>query len=320
MCPGGRLQKEIEPDKWKMPYSCGLRGGPAFSPPSGLFHLDVQEVDSFLTRLRDAERGYLKMKLGLISQKTLAGKILRAPLGLVPRDAKLRILQGKLRGKKWIAGSFFPGCWLGTYEHEKQILFERLVRSGDVVFDIGAHVGFFTLLASVLVGPGGRVIAFEPLPRNLHYLKEHLRLNAIANAEVIEAAVANESGVVSVDQGPEALRGSFARIASLGLRGSPDTLVDARAVSLDEEIGMGALPLPQHMKIDVEGGEMLVLSGAKSALAVARPTLFLSTHGPDVHQQCCALLSSLGYELSPIIGRSLEDTHEILARHRQASA
>lgn len=264
--------------------------------------------------------GRFKMKLGLISQKTLAGKILRAPFGLIPPDAKLPILQGKLRGKKWIAGSFFPGCWLGTYEHEKQILFEQLVRSGSVVFDIGAHVGFFTLLASVLVGPGGRVFAFEPLPRNLHYLKEHLQLNAIANAEVIEAAVADTGGVVTFDQGPEGLRGSFARIAALGLRGSPEAIINVKTLSLDEEMVKGALPLPHHMKIDVEGGELLVLSGARSLLSEARPTLFLSTHGNAVRQQCCALLWSLGYELSPIIGRSLEDTNEILARHRQPIA
>ena len=59
-----------------------------------------------------------------------------------------------------------------------------------VVFDIGANTGFYTLLASVLVGPQGRVFAFEPVPLNLRYLNEHLRLNNIKNVSVIDAAVA----------------------------------------------------------------------------------------------------------------------------------
>lgn len=62
------------------------------------------------------------------------------------------VLQGSLRGRKWIVGSSNHGCWLGSYEWKKQRLFTRTVSSGDVVFDIGAHVGFYTLLASVLVG------------------------------------------------------------------------------------------------------------------------------------------------------------------------
>jgi predicted methyltransferase len=91
------------------------------------------------------------------------------------------ILQGKLRGKKWSVGSCSHGCWLGRYEYKKRIIFENTVRQGNTVLDIGAYVGFYTVLASILVGPTGKVHAFEPLPRNLEYIKEHLRLNNITN-------------------------------------------------------------------------------------------------------------------------------------------
>lgn len=104
---------------------------------------------------------------------------------IIPKQAIVPILQGKLRGKRWIVCSYGPSCWLGIYEYEKRVLFEKLVKRGDIVFDIGAHVGFYTLLASELVGKNGKVLAFEPLPRNLSYLKRHLKLNNCQNVEIL---------------------------------------------------------------------------------------------------------------------------------------
>src|SRR5262245_8579614 len=135
------------------------------------------------------------MNPSAISIDTPVGKLLRLPLRLIPGRAVLPILQGPLRGKKWIAGASDNGCWLGSYEYQKQRLFAKSVSPGDVVFDVGAHVGFYTLLASVLVGKRGRVIAFEPVPANLEYLRHHIRLNRIDNVEIIEAAVSDTDGV-----------------------------------------------------------------------------------------------------------------------------
>mgnify|MGYP000283421812 CR=1 FL=1 len=86
-----------------------------------------------------------------------------------------------------------------------------------------------------------------------------------------------------------------------------------KTAGLDEEVARGARPIPHYMKIDVEGAEMLVLSGAKSILASAQPTVFLATHGVSLHQRCSEFLKSLGYELRPVVGSDLEDTDEILA-------
>ncbi len=119
------------------------------------------------------------------------------PLRLVPSSAVLPILQGRLRGKRWIVGSHTHGCWLGSYEFLKQKRFAQTVRDGMVVYDIGAHVGFYTLLAAECVGAKGEVVAFEPLPRNLRLLRQHLALNGYANVSVIEAAVADASGTAT---------------------------------------------------------------------------------------------------------------------------
>jgi len=149
-----------------------------------------------------------------ISDKTAFGKALRFPLRILPQDARVVILQGKLKGYRWISGSSNHGCWLGSYECGKRKAFERVVERGTVVFDIGAHVGFYTLLAAALVGPQGTVIAFEPLPRNLRYLRSHIALNRVANVSVVEAAVADTGGTACFEEG------SGHSVGHIGVEGS----------------------------------------------------------------------------------------------------
>jgi hypothetical protein len=92
-----------------------------------------------------------------ISSETFIGKMLRVPLRLIPRTLVLPILQGALRGKKWTAGSATHGCWLGSYEYHKQKALQQRLKAGEVVYDIGANVGFYSLLSSVLVGNRARL-------------------------------------------------------------------------------------------------------------------------------------------------------------------
>jgi FkbM family methyltransferase len=243
------------------------------------------------------------MNFSGISNRTLPGKLLRLPLRFIPAEMKLPIMQGRLKGKKWIVGSSDHGCWIGSYEYEKRLLFEKMVRPGSVVFDIGAHVGFYTLLASTLVGPLGKVFAFEPVPENLCFLKEHLRLNRVINVAVIEKAVSDRSGVAAFADGPSRAMG---HLAAQGRRQVP-------TVSLDELVAAGEIPLPDYIKIDVENADWLVLSGARSLLECAHPVIFLATDIYVSQQQSFQLLTSLGYQLQPIDGKSLEQSQEVLA-------
>ncbi|MGH9419338.1 MAG: FkbM family methyltransferase, partial [Thermoanaerobaculia bacterium] len=130
----------------------------------------------------------------MIRLRQLIGKMIRLPLRLVPRNAVVRIRSGELRGWRWIAGSSTHGCWLGTYEQHVQALFRKALRSGSVVLDVGANVGFFTLLASKLVGSSGHVYAFEPFPRNLYFLERHIHMNGLSNVTVQSIAITSQSG------------------------------------------------------------------------------------------------------------------------------
>lgn len=239
------------------------------------------------------------MNISAISYKSILGRLIRAPLRLLPKEAQIPILQGPLRGKKWIVGASNHGCWIGSFEYDKQHTFAHTIRPGSVVFDIGAQAGFYTLLSSVLVKNTGRVIAFEPLPRNVLLLREHIRLNDIKNAQVFPVAVADYSGTTTFAEGASVSQGY---ISSHG-----DLIV--HVVSLDELVAEQAIPLPNYIKIDVEGAEMLVLTGAQKTLSQAQPTIFLATHGRDIHQQCCTFLEEIGYELSALDGGDVMSTN-----------
>ena len=91
--------------------------------------------------------------------------------------------------------------------------------------------------------------------------------------------------------------------------------LQVNTVALDEMISRGELPTPDYMKIDIEGAELLALSGAKSMLAQSHPTIFLATHGSSIHQECCRLLESIDYKLQPIDAINLEQCQEILAAY-----
>ena len=244
------------------------------------------------------------MKFSWIPFATLIGKFLKM---ILPSNMIVPILQGRLRGKKWIISSSNIECALGSYEYEKRILFEKNVSKSSVVYDIGAHVGFYTLLASDLVGKNGKVIAFEPVPQNLKYLKKHLEINRCTNVIVIEAAVSDKSGISFFDEGPN---------SSVGHLSEDNSSLTVETVSIDELIMRGEIPPPNYVKIDIEGAELLALKGAKSTFRTYSPNIFLATHSHRVHNvhiDCINYLASLGYKLKPLQGNDLYTTREIFA-------
>ncbi|UBF28987.1 FkbM family methyltransferase [Kovacikia minuta CCNUW1] len=245
------------------------------------------------------------MNFSGISNRSIVGKLLRAPLQFIPSTLQIPILQGQLRGKRWIVGSSQHGCWLGSYEYDKQRLLQQIITPGSTLFDLGAHVGFHTLLAAELVGSSGKVIAFEPMPNNLVYLREHLRLNRITNVTVIAAAVSDHTGTATFELNNSSFKGHLSTQGTLPVK----------TVSLDDLIAKGEIPIPDCLKIDVEGAEMSVFRGAIHLLKEAHPTLILATHGDEIQKQCREFLTSLGYQIQPIGEKSLENADELLVRY-----
>jgi len=244
------------------------------------------------------------MNFSKINYRSFWGRLLRLPLRLLPKKITMPIIQGRLKGKKWVVGAGEHGYWLGSYELNKRLAFEREIPAGAVIYDIGANVGYFSLLAAVLVGPEGCVYAFEPLPRNVEFLRKHIKLNKLDTIEVVEAAVSDHSGEASFDLGASSAMGHLASSGG----------ITVRLVTLDQMLLAGELLPPDYMKVDVEGAEYDVLNGARGLLEKFHPTLFLDTHQREAHHLTITLLEELGYEFTILDGKSLAETKELIAR------
>ncbi len=216
------------------------------------------------------------------------GRLARWPLKAIPKKMVMPILSGRNRGLWWISGSFVHGCWLGWYEKPCVEFVATLIRPGMVAFDVGANVGFYTLLLAQGVGPEGRVIAFEPDPANVAYLKKHLSLNKIDNVEIVEAAVSDKEGT--------AYFSGTGAMGKLSHAGAP-----IQSVQLDN------FSRPDFIKMDIEGGETAALRGSAKILAERHAVWFIALHG-----LACAetprLLTSQNYTLDWVT------TDEICAR------
>ena len=208
------------------------------------------------------------------------------------RDAVLPIVAGPLRGSRWMLAtrsSFF----LGRYEPEQTALFQQHVRPGDVVYDIGAHFGYYTLLASRQVGSRGSVICFEPSPSNLHKLRRHIEANTLTNVRIVELAVSDREGTAHFETRTGSGVGHLSETGPLEVR---TTRLDSLAAEL---------PAPNVMKIDVEGAEVAVLHGAADTLRRSRPKLFLSVHSEELKRTCKEILANLNYEIREILDMEL---------------
>ena len=244
------------------------------------------------------------MNFSKINYRSFLGKLLRLPLRLLPKTMPMPILQGKLRGKKWIVGSGEHGYWLGSYEMGKRLAFEKEITPDSVIYDIGANVGFYSLLAAELAGTNGHVYAFEPLPRNIEYLSQHAQINHYETIKIIEAAVSDHEGEAYFDLGASTAMGYLAQAGELKVK----------VVCLDEMFARGEILPPDYMKIDVEGAEFEVIQGSQNILEAYHPTLFLDTHNRTAHQQTLDRLERLGYQFTILDGKSRAETRELIAK------
>jgi len=186
--------------------------------------------------------------------------------------------------------------WLGTYEPDLQRAIQELVQSGQTAYDVGANVGYVTLLLARQVGRQGAVIAFEPFPANVERLKQNLSAHAdLARMEVVAAAVVEAAQTVSFLVGASDDTGRV--VASAAEAPSPGNLLAVRGVALDELVFEQGYPPPQVVKIDIEGGEVAALRGMRRLLHQVRPLVLLETHTQACTEAAWQLLTQAGYRL-----------------------
>lgn len=236
--------------------------------------------------------------------RIMLNRLIRLPLHLVPRGLTVPILTGALRGAKWITGQGTNGTWLGTYERPVQRLFCEVIKRGDVIFDAGANVGFFTLLAARLAGGEGHVYAFEPLPANLASIGRHLTLNQVSNVTILPVALGERAGSVRFSTSTHR---SMGRVTETGE-------IEVTLSSINELMKSAVVRPPQVMKMDIEGSELAALRGASSILSLRPLTIILSTHGYEQHEACWSLLTEWGFTLLVLKDGATDGDYLILAK------
>jgi FkbM family methyltransferase len=201
------------------------------------------------------------------------------------------ILSGPARGMRINLHGSAVAFATGTAERPLQSALARELRAGATFFDIGANVGFITLLAARLVGPTGRVVAFEPVPANAAAVRENLALNGIDWVEVHETAVARSAGRASLIVSDVS---AFSRLASINVPTGARESIEVAVNSIDEFVANGARTAPDVVKIDVEGAELEVIEGMRETLAEHHPVLLCEVH--DCNAEYVELMRSLDYE------------------------
>ncbi len=183
------------------------------------------------------------------------------------------ISQGAGAGLLFNSSGGFPSRALGHVEPEVQAALAELLKPGDVFYDVGANIGYFTLIGARLVGPAGRVVAVEPQPEALRRLHHNVALNAFENVTTIEAAVGDEEGHSQLVISPEGI------LEWAALEPSPDPAcptIPVRVTTVD--VLRGGLPAPTLIKLDVEGAEDRALVGMQEALRRDKPAVLCEIH------------------------------------------
>jgi FkbM family methyltransferase len=199
---------------------------------------------------------------------------------------RFRFYIGTTEGQEWY-GKFVDTRLYKPVRAELAWL-ARAAAPGDLVADVGAHHGYFSLLLSHWVGAEGKVYAFECLPENAEIAARNVALNGFQNMDVVRKAVGARSGTVEIVNNSGGI---------LGRRGPEVSPLEAEMIALDEFF---PARVPDLLKIDVEGYEFEVLKGARRCLA-ARPKIALEFHcfqfaDPVAHvERVLGLLPTEGY-------------------------
>ncbi len=214
----------------------------------------------------------------------------------------VRIKGGPLKGKRWIwssGGKFIRG----TQEPYKTEALLKSYKPGSVFFDIGAHFGYYSAIAAMLNGDNGMVYAFEPRPMNARFFRKHMRINGFKNVTLFECATGRSDEEVGFNTRTGSATGHVDKSGSLKVK----------QVSVSGMVKDGRLPPPDFIKIDVEGGEIEVLSDLRQLIAEKRPRMVIATHNDECHDFVTGLLQELDYNFEVLNPNRTDGDTEIIA-------
>ncbi len=244
-------------------------------------------------RLPDAVKSRL-YHLGPLSNWIRAVLNRAAPTGLVD----VEIAGGALAGLRMrLDLQAEKDYWLGTYEMDLQQAVKAWAPADcRVIYDVGANIGYISLLFAQKFPQAERIFAFEALPNNLERLSGHIAANQLENrVQVVAGAVVDQTRSVRFWMGPSGAMGKAE--GSAGRSEGHQTALDVDGIALDDFIYRDGNPAPQVLKMDIEGGEVLALKGMRRLLAEGPPLILMELHGHEAARVAWDELTQAGYSL-----------------------
>jgi len=196
-----------------------------------------------------------------VSSNTILAKIYSLAVAGIKTDKPITINNYKM----YVAQEGCKGGWIGenilikgSYEPYTTQIFKQVLREGMVAVDVGAHIGYYTLLASSLVGESGQVYAFEPEPQNYKDLQRNVELNGFKNIKAYQKAVFSHAGKLPLYMGIHSGMHSLFKV-----KDTTEKTVMVDMVSLDDILGRRKVDL---VKVDTQGAELDVLIGMRKVI------------------------------------------------------
>ncbi|MCD5397250.1 MAG: FkbM family methyltransferase [Candidatus Pacebacteria bacterium] len=192
----------------------------------------------------------------------------------------------------------------GVYELKNTLLIQKILSSGDIFFDIGGNAGYFSVIASPIVGPAGSVHYFEPNPKLCALFKRSLEKNEISNVKIVPKAVMSNNGKVKFLSMKDSGLSRIVIDPKVIKNNQKNKLTTVPSITIDDycQLNMDTKDCPKLIKIDVEGAELNVLQGAKQTLKRHQPIIFAEIQNITLNKfgatatKLFKFMSSLGYK------------------------
>ena len=189
----------------------------------------------------------------------------------------------------------------GGYEFPTLRFFERFLNEGDAVLDIGAQIGFMSIVFAKCVGTSGKVFAFEPEQANYDLLIGNISLNGFANIEPFHVAIADVRGTLNLFLGKGENTGVHSTV--FNDRTQQSQSIQVPAIPIDELVVERNIPKVALVKIDIEGAELKALRGMRALLERDKPVMLIelsaelqNLSGISIRTFKSVLLEEFGYE------------------------
>ncbi len=223
---------------------------------------------------------------------------------LYPLNSIRRVLRGSLRGTRFVVVSGMGATYAMGQDHWNFHVFQRNIKLGMTVYDVGANCGQMALFFAKQVGKTGKVLSFEPVPENFEILQQNLHLNGLSHVQTFQTAIGADSmpKQFCFDSAHHTM-GTFTD-AMVKLNTWEKT-IEVSCETLDNLIAQGH-SVPDLLKIDVEGAGGGVIQGAEHLIETRRPAIYFELHAADDQAGELNALRMLqdrwGYQITDIQG------------------